>query len=105
MPSAAVLRIPLAPMVLTAVIDDVTYDGASRVTRMHALDLKGTSGPTVRFVPLRYLEYEASRSVPNVVVDGSPNESTRLTLTHWPGHRAPDGFADDLSAQMAFRYL
>ncbi|MEA3054965.1 MAG: hypothetical protein QOD30_397 [Actinomycetota bacterium] len=72
---------------------------------MHALDLELTSGRTVRFVPLRYLEYEASRSVPNVVVDGSPNESTRLTLTHWPGHPAPDGFADDLSAQMAFRYL
>ncbi len=29
----------------------------------------------------RYLEYEASQQVPNVVVDGSPNENTVLTPT------------------------
>jgi hypothetical protein len=55
--------------------------------------------------PLRYEPYDASVRVPNVVVDGSPNASTVLTLSHWPRLPAPDGLADDLSAQMAFRYL
>ncbi len=54
---------------------------------------------------LRYLDYETSRSYPNIVVDGSPNEATVLTLTHWPGFAAPPGLARDLSAQMAFAYL
>ena len=49
--------------------------------------------------------YEATRSVPNIVVDGSPNESSVLTLTHWPGFDAPQGLARDLSAEMAFAYL
>lgn len=53
----------------------------------------------------RFVDYEASRSVPNVVVDGSPNEATVLTLTHWPGIGQPDGLAADLSAQMAFRFV
>ena len=47
--------------------------------------------------PLRYEPYDASIGVPNVVVDGSPNASTVLTLSHWPQLRAPDGLADDLS--------
>lgn len=53
----------------------------------------------------QYLDYEASRTVPNIVVDGSPNEGTVLSLTHWPGHPAPPGLARDLSAEMAFAYL
>jgi hypothetical protein len=55
--------------------------------------------------PLRYEPYDATVGVPNVVVDGSPNASTVLTLSHWPQLPAPDGFAADLSAQMAFHYL
>jgi hypothetical protein len=54
---------------------------------------------------MEFLPYEASREVPNIVVDGSPNESTVLTLTHWPGIAQPPGMAADLSAEMAFRYL
>ena len=54
---------------------------------------------------MRYDDYEASRDVPNVVVDGSPNESTVLNLSHWPGVPAPNGLARDLSAEMAFAYL
>jgi len=61
------------------------------------------------FLPLRYQPYEATETVPNVVVDGSPNAATELTLSHWPGLRAPVGathdLAADLSAQMAFRYV
>ncbi|HEY5662446.1 MAG TPA: DUF6687 family protein [Ilumatobacter sp.] len=54
---------------------------------------------------LRYLDYEASRTVANIVVDGSANEATVLTLSHWPGAAPPAGLARDLSAQMAFAYL
>lgn len=55
--------------------------------------------------PRRFLAYEASRQVPNVVVDGGPNEATVLAITHWPGVAQPSGLGDDLSAQMAYRYL
>ena len=54
---------------------------------------------------MRYCGYEASRTYPNLVVDGSPNEGTVLTLTHWPGYPAPAGLAADLSAEIAFNYL
>jgi hypothetical protein len=53
----------------------------------------------------RYAGYQASETEPNVVVDGSPNEGTVLTLTHWPGYPQPDGYQFDLSAEMAFHYL
>jgi hypothetical protein len=53
----------------------------------------------------RYVGYQASAAEPNVVVDGSPNDGTVLTLTHWPGFPQPDGFHFDLSAEMAFHYL
>ena len=53
----------------------------------------------------RYLEYHASRDVANVVVDGSPNDGTVLTLTHWPGIGQPAELAADLSAQMAFKFV
>jgi hypothetical protein len=56
-------------------------------------------------VALRFVADEASRHVPNVVVDGSPNEGTVLTLSHWPGIPAPAGMAADLSAEMALRYV
>lgn len=56
-------------------------------------------------MPFRFLEYNASRNVPNVVVDGSPNEGTVLTLTHWPRIGQPPGLAADLSAQMAFAFV
>ena len=55
--------------------------------------------------PLRYEAYEATVDRPNVVVDGSPNPGTVLSLTHWPGIASPAGTEADLSAQMAFRYL
>ena len=43
---------------------------------------------------------------PHVVVDGPATEGTTLCLSHWPGTPAlPASLEDDLSAQMAFRYL
>ena len=55
--------------------------------------------------PFRFGGYASSAAEPNVVVDGSPNESTVLTLTHWPGYPQPPGYHFDLSAEMAFHYL
>lgn len=55
--------------------------------------------------PRRFVGDEESRRTPNIVVDGAPNESTVLTLTHWPGQPQPAGLAADTSAEMAFRYL
>lgn len=52
-----------------------------------------------------YVPYGASRRTPNVVVDGAANESTVLTLSHWPGVSTPAFLAADLSTEIAFRYL
>ena len=52
-----------------------------------------------------YAGYSASEIFPNVVIDGSPNDSTVLTLTHWPGYPQPVGYHFDLSAEMAFHFL
>ncbi len=54
---------------------------------------------------LRYTGYEKSRSEPNIVVDGSPNERTVLTLSHWPGYPVPASIAADLSTEIAFNFL
>ena len=53
----------------------------------------------------RYRGYEASRSEPNIVVDGSPNDATVLTLTHWPGFPVEPALQADLSAEIVFLYL
>jgi hypothetical protein len=53
----------------------------------------------------KFAGYPNSEGEPNVVIDGSPNEGTVLTLTHWPGYPQPEGFHFDLSAEMAFHHL
>jgi hypothetical protein len=53
----------------------------------------------------RFRVFDDCVDVPNVVVDGAPGPATVLALTHWPGIAQPPGLGDDLSAQMAFRYL
>ncbi|MGH9137748.1 MAG: DUF6687 family protein [Acidimicrobiales bacterium] len=55
--------------------------------------------------PLRYEPYDETVGTANVVVDGSPNAGTVLTVSHWPGMPTPPGCAADTSAEMAFRYL
>lgn len=65
----------------------------------------GAGAGAYRAVVLRFVPYAEAAREPNVVVDGSPNDATVLTLSHWPGVPAPEGLADDLSAQMAFRYV
>lgn len=54
---------------------------------------------------LRYEAYDDTVDIENVVVDGSPNVGTVLTISHWPGMPMPPGCEADTSAQMAFRYL
>jgi len=53
----------------------------------------------------RFHPYHLLQGRPNVIVDGSPTEGTRLCLSHWPRIPVPAGYEADLSAQMAFRYL
>jgi hypothetical protein len=53
---------------------------------------------------MRYVPYEAATE-PNVVVDGSPNPSTVLTLSHWPGMPTPLDLGADTSAEIVLRYL
>ncbi len=57
------------------------------------------------FIARPFSGYEESRNVPNIVVDGSPNDATVLTLTHWPGIGQPPDTKVDTSAEMAFAHL
>jgi hypothetical protein len=54
---------------------------------------------------LRFVPYHLLGATPNVIVDGGPAPSTRLTLSHWPGSPTPVDLLDDLSAQIAFHAL
>ena len=56
-------------------------------------------------LPLRFVPEPLTTGIPNVVVDGSPNGDTVLTLSHWPGMPTPPELRDDLSAQIAFHAL
>lgn len=56
-------------------------------------------------LPLRFVPESRLAGVPNVVVDGSPNADTVLTLSHWPGMPTPVDLRDDLSAQIVFKAL
>ncbi|MGZ8765153.1 MAG: DUF6687 family protein [Acidimicrobiia bacterium] len=54
---------------------------------------------------MRYVPYGELDGIPNVIVDGSAQADTVLTLSHWPGSPTPAALRDDLSAQIAFHYL
>ncbi len=54
---------------------------------------------------MRFVPYEELDGIPNVIVDGSAHPDTVLTLSHWPGSPTPVALREDLSAQIAFRYL
>ncbi|MCU1502947.1 MAG: hypothetical protein JWM12_2301 [Ilumatobacteraceae bacterium] len=56
-------------------------------------------------LPLRFVPYHLLDDTPNVVVDGSANAGTVLTLSHWPGSPTPVEVRADLSAQIALRAL
>lgn len=54
---------------------------------------------------MRYVPYHELGELPNVIVDGSGNAHTQLTLSHWPHSGTPWELKDDLSAQIVFKYL
>ena len=51
-----------------------------------------------------YRAYGDLRDIPHVVVDGSAQPGTVLTLSHWPGSATPDRYRADLSAEIAFNF-
>lgn len=53
---------------------------------------------------MRFIPYNEAKA-PNIVVDGSPNDHTLLTLSHWPRSGTPAELKADTSAEIAFRYL
>ena len=54
---------------------------------------------------MRYVPWDDLRGEPNIIVDGYPADGTLITLSHWVGSGSPEELADDLSTQIAFRYL
>jgi hypothetical protein len=54
---------------------------------------------------VQYVAYEQSKSIANIVVDGSANACTELVLSHWQNSASPDDLRADLSAEIVFNYL
>jgi hypothetical protein len=54
---------------------------------------------------MQYVAYHLLGDAENIVVDGSRNQHTRLTLSHWPGNQTPGDLKADLSAEIVLNYL
>jgi len=54
---------------------------------------------------MRFVPYNQTRTEPNVIVDGAGNDSTVLTLSHWPKSGTPVELKADTSAAIVFKYL
>lgn len=54
---------------------------------------------------MQYVPYHKLGDSPNIIVDGRSNQSTVLTLSHWPGSDTPQAYRDDLSAQIVYKFL
>ncbi len=54
---------------------------------------------------IKYVDYERSRTMPNIAVDSIANEGTLLTLSHWPNNDTPKALRTDLSAKSVFAYF
>jgi len=61
--------------------------------------------PSRSSADLSYVPYHLLGEKPNIIVDGSGNEHTALTLSHWPGNKTPGEFKADLSAEIVFNFL
>lgn len=53
----------------------------------------------------RFVPYEELGDIPNIVVDGSGNDATVITLSHWPKSGTPRALKADTSAEIVFNYL
>ena len=54
---------------------------------------------------MRYLPYAAASSEPNVIVDGTANDRTLITLSHWRRSGTPSDLMADTSTAIVFNYL
>lgn len=54
---------------------------------------------------MNYVPYTELSGVPNVIVDGAPQDDTVLTLSHWPGSTSPPEFRADTSTEIVLNYL
>jgi hypothetical protein len=54
---------------------------------------------------VEFVAWDELKERPSIIVDGYPADGTVLTLSHWRGSGSPEELADDLSTQIAFRYL
>ena len=54
---------------------------------------------------MRYLPYAAASLQPNVIVDGTANDRTLITLSHWRQSGTPADLMADTSTAIVFNYL
>ena len=54
---------------------------------------------------MRYRPYPDASSEPNVIVDGTANDRTLITLSHWPRSGTPADLMADTSTAIVFNYL
>ena len=54
---------------------------------------------------MRYLPHAAASSEPNVIVDGTANDRTLITLSHWRRSGTPADLMADTSTGIVFNYL
>ena len=54
---------------------------------------------------MKYVPYSQLADVPHIIVDGAAQDSTVLTLSHWPGSDSPAQFRADTSTEMVLNYL
>jgi len=54
---------------------------------------------------MRFLPYQEAGSIPNIIVDGTANGGTVLTLSHWRRSGTPEELMADTSAEIVFNYL
>ena len=52
-----------------------------------------------------FMPYVEAAQHPNIVVDGAANESSVLTLSHWPKSGTPWPLKADTSVEVVFNYL
>jgi hypothetical protein len=54
---------------------------------------------------MRFVPYDLTATIPNIIVDGSGNDHTVLTLSHWPNSGSPLELKGDTSTAIVFNYL
>src|SRR5215467_10991989 len=54
---------------------------------------------------MEYLSYDSLDDRPNIIVDGSGNAGTILTLSHWPHSGTPAEFKADTSTEIVLNFL